>query len=132
MSMRGNWRRSEAVSYHLDHFPGRDRTKRLTPSVRLVSEEAEIRMKRIATRTFALFVSGLFVLGTVAACASEDTTGSPFKAASPDGGKTTQPKVCMVMYCPMPAGGKACCLMDGTCGVDPGTGCVPMTKKDGG
>lgn len=88
-------------------------------------------MKRIATRTFALFASVLFVLGTVAACASEDTTGSPFKAASPDAGKSAQPKACMVMYCPMPAAGMACCLPDGTCGVNPGNGCVPLTK-DGG
>ena len=102
------------------------------PSVRLVSEEGEIRMKRIATRTLALFATGLFVLGTAAACASEDTSGSPFKAPPPDGGKSTSTRVCMVMYCPMPAGGKACCLPDGTCGVDPGNGCVPLNKKDGG
>jgi hypothetical protein len=90
-------------------------------------------MKRIATRTFALLASGLFVLGTAAACASEDTTGSAFKAPASSGGAAgaTQMSTCMVMYCPMPADGKACCLPDGSCGVDPGNGCVPL-KKDAG
>jgi len=119
------------VSYSLITFPD-EIAPSASPVCDSFSEEGEIRMKRIATRTFALFASGLFVLGTLEACASEDTTGSPFKAAPPDAGKTTQPKVCMVMYCPMPAGGIPCCLPDGTCGVNPGTGCVPMNKKDGG
>ncbi len=91
-------------------------------------------MKRIATRTFALLASGLFVLGTVAACASEDTTGSAFKATpSSSGGAAgaTQMSACMVMYCPMPSAGKACCLPEGKCGVDPGNGCVPLNTDAG-
>jgi hypothetical protein len=90
-------------------------------------------MKRIATRTFALLATGLFVLGTAAACASEDTSGSPFKVPTDAGKPKMTPHACVVMYCPTPVGGAPCCLQDGTCGVDPGngTGCVPV-KKDAG
>jgi hypothetical protein len=90
-------------------------------------------MKRIATRTFTLLASGLFALGMAAACASEDTTGSPFKQALDAGKpKPDAAHLCNLAYCPMPATGNKCCLpMTGACGVDEGNGCVPA-KKDSG
>lgn len=88
-------------------------------------------MNRIATRTFVLLVSGLLALGTASACASEDTTTTPFRTLDAGHLKPDAAHACNLAYCPQPTTGKACCL--GTaCGVDPGTGCVPFNKKDGG
>ncbi|HEX3597245.1 MAG TPA: hypothetical protein VHU80_19185 [Polyangiaceae bacterium] len=75
----------------------------------------------MATRTVVLLAYGLVAMGVASACASEETP-STFRQ---DAG------VCNVAFCTAPAGATPCCLTTTTCGVDLGTGCVPL-KKDGG